>query len=171
MFLFITTFVFVWKFFPSWLNHTGVVTVLLLNEKLSWMCCYKSVRKKYSSFCLVSLSDVQISLWIDHKMQGQRFRYLYIWQYCKKSQLHHHTNFTLSCDSLMFFRIILFIIPSTYVWDDHFIYVNVLKMIKRLLESFANRIKKSFNFGLWSFSFPDDTWDILWKIYSVKSSC
>ena len=80
--------------------------------------------------------------------------------------MHHHTNFTLSCDSLMFFGIILFIIPSTYVLDDHFIYVNVLKMIKRLLKSFANRINKSFNFGLWSFSFPDDTWDILWKIYS-----
>ena len=50
--------------------------------------------------------------------------------------------------------------------DDHFIYVNVLKMIKRLWKSFGNRISKSFDFGLWSFSFPDDTGDILWKIYS-----
>ena len=81
--------------------------------------------------------------------------------------MHHHTNFTLSCGSLMFFGIILFIIPFTYVWHDHFIYVNVLKMIiKLLLKSFANRINKSFNFGLWSFSFPDDTWDLLWEIYS-----
>ena len=63
----------------------------------------------------------------------------------------------------MFFGILLLKLSSIHVCDYNFNYTNVLKRIKCFLKSFAKRIKKSFNVGLWAFSFPDDTWEKVWK--------
>ena len=52
MFLFITMFVFVKKFFPSWLNYYRFCNGPFIKLKLSWFSCYKLVSKKYDGLCL-----------------------------------------------------------------------------------------------------------------------